>query len=75
MGAMSVNLKTPQEIELMRIAGRLASEVLDIVTPYVKPGVTTEELDRICHDHIINVQKATPANVASPRRSARRSTT
>jgi len=63
MGAMSVNLKTPEEIELMRIAGRLASEVLDIVTPYVKPGVTTEELDRICHDHIINVQKATPANV------------
>lgn len=63
MGAMSVNLKTPEEIELMRIAGRLASEVLDIVTPHVKPGVTTEELDRICHDHIINVQKATPANV------------
>jgi len=63
MGAMSVNLKTPEEIELMRVAGRLASEVLDIITPYVKPGVTTEELDRICHDHIINVQKATPANV------------
>jgi methionyl aminopeptidase len=63
MVAMSVNLKTPQEIELMRIAGRLASEVLDIVTPHVKPGVTTEALDRICHDHIINVQKATPANV------------
>ncbi|MCO6878518.1 type I methionyl aminopeptidase, partial [Pseudomonas aeruginosa] len=37
---MSVNLKTPQEIEMMRIAGRLASEVLDIVTPHVKPGVT-----------------------------------
>ncbi|MGY2499291.1 type I methionyl aminopeptidase, partial [Klebsiella pneumoniae] len=53
---MSVNLKTPQEIEMMRVAGRLASEVLDIVTPHVKPGVTTEELDRICHDHIVNVQ-------------------
>lgn len=63
MAPMSVNLKTPEEIELMRIAGRLASEVLDVVTPHVKPGVTTEELDRICHDHIINVQKATPANV------------
>ena len=63
MGAMSVNLKTPQEIEMMRIAGRLASEVLDIVTPHVKPGVTTEELDRICHDHIVNVQGAIPANV------------
>ncbi len=63
MGAMSVNLKTPQEIEMMRIAGRLASEVLDIVTPHVKPGVTTEELDRICHDHIVNLQGAIPANV------------
>jgi methionyl aminopeptidase len=41
MAGMSVNLKTPQEIEMMRIAGRLASEVLDIVTPHVKPGVTT----------------------------------
>lgn len=60
---MTVNLKTPQEIELMRVAGRLAAEVLDIITPHVKPGVTTAELDRICHDHIINVQQAIPANV------------
>lgn len=63
MAGMSVNLKTPQEIEMMREAGRLASEVLDIVAPFVKPGVTTEELDRICHDHIVNVQKTVPANV------------
>ncbi len=62
MGAMSVNLKTPQEIEMMRIAGRLASEVLDIVTPTSSP-VSPPELDRICHDHIVNVQGAIPANV------------
>src|SRR5690606_8684340 len=54
---------TPEEIEKMRVAGRLAAEVLQIVAPYVKPGVTTEELDRICHEHIVNVQQATPANV------------
>ena len=63
MAAMSVNLKTPEEIEKMRIAGRLAAEVLDMITPFVKPGVTTEELDRICNEHIINVQKTIPANV------------
>ena len=62
-GAMSVNLKTPEEIEMMRIAGRLAAEVLDMITPFVKPGVTTEELDRICNEHIVNVQKTIPANV------------
>ncbi|MGN0859782.1 MAG: type I methionyl aminopeptidase, partial [Stenotrophomonas sp.] len=60
---MSVNLKTPEEIELMRIAGRLAAEVLDMIGPFVKPGVTTEELDRICNEHIVNVQKTIPANV------------
>ena len=60
---MSVNLKTPEDIEQMRVAGRLAAEVLQVVAPHVKPGVTTDELDRICHDHIVNVQKAIPANV------------
>lgn len=63
MAGMTVNLKTPQDIEKMRIAGRLAAEVLDIIGPHVKPGVTTAELDRICHDHIIKVQQAVPANV------------
>ena len=58
-----MTLKTPQDIEGMRVAGRLAAEVLQVVAPYVKPGVTTAELDRICHDHIVNVQKAIPANV------------
>lgn len=61
--AMTINLKTPADIEKMREAGRLAAEVLQMIAPYVKPGVSTEELDRICHDHIVNVQGAIPANV------------
>ena len=60
---MTIPLKTPAEIEKMRVAGRLAAEVLQVVAPHVKPGVTTAELDRICHDHIVNVQHAIPANV------------
>jgi methionyl aminopeptidase len=60
---MAVTIKTPEEIEKMRIAGRLAAEVLQVVAPHVRPGVTTAELDRICHDHIVNVQQAVPANV------------
>ena len=60
---MKVTFKTPEQIEKMREAGRLAAEVLQVVAPYVKAGVTTAELDRICFDHIVNVQKAIPANV------------
>lgn len=58
---MTVSIKTPEEIEKMRVAGRLAAEVLEMIEPYVKAGVTTEELDRICHDYIVNVQQAIPA--------------
>lgn len=58
---MNVNIKTPEEIEKMRVAGRLAAEVLEMIEEYVKPGVTTEELDRICHQYITDVQKAIPA--------------
>ena len=58
---MTVTIKTPAEIEKMRVAGRLAAEVLEMIGEYVKPGVTTEELDRICHDYIVNVQQAIPA--------------
>src|SRR5471030_3127529 len=58
---MTVTLKTPEDIEKMRIAGRLAEEVLEMIGAYVKPGVTTDELDRICHDYIVNEQKAIPA--------------
>jgi methionine aminopeptidase len=74
----AITIKTPDEIEKMRVAGRLAAEVLQVVAPHVKPGVTTAELDRICHDHIVKVQNAirpTSATRASRRRSARRSTT
>jgi methionyl aminopeptidase len=58
---MAITLKTPEEIEKMRVAGRLAAEVLEMIEPHVQPGVTTEELDRLCHDYIVNVQKAIPA--------------
>lgn len=58
---MSIQLKTSEDIEKMRIAGRLASEVLDYITPFVKPGVTTEELDRLCHDYMVNQQGTIPA--------------
>ncbi len=60
---MAITLKTPEDIEKMRIAGRLAAEVLQVVAPHVKAGVTTEALDRICHDHIIDQQQAVPANI------------
>ncbi len=60
---MAINLKSQQEIDCMRTAGQLAAEVLDVVTPFVVPGVSTEELDKICFDHITEVQKAVPANV------------
>ncbi|HSE11959.1 MAG TPA: type I methionyl aminopeptidase [Rudaea sp.] len=60
---MAVSIKTPEQIEQMRIAGRLAAEVLEVVAPYVKPGATTEELDDVCREHIVKVQQAIPANV------------
>ncbi len=58
---MTVSIKTPEEIEKMRIAGRMAAEVLELIEEHVKPGVTTAELDRVCHNHITQVQKAIPA--------------
>lgn len=58
---MTVIIKTLEDIEKMRIAGRLAAEVLEMIGEHVVPGVTTEELDRICHDHIVNKQGAIPA--------------
>jgi methionyl aminopeptidase len=60
---MQVTIKTPEEQEKMRVAGRLAAEVLDMIGAHVVPGVTTEELDRLCHDHIVNVQHSVPANL------------
>ncbi len=58
---MSITLKTPEEIEKMRVAGRLAAEVLEMIKPFVVPGVTTEELNQICHDYMVGVQKVIPA--------------
>lgn len=58
---MSITIKTPEEIEKMRVAGRLAAEVLEMIEPYIKPGVTTDEINQICHDYIVNEQNAIPA--------------
>jgi len=58
---MSIHIKSPEEIEKMRIAGRLAAEVLEMIEPYVKPGITTNELDDICHKYIVEEQDAIPA--------------
>jgi methionyl aminopeptidase len=58
---MAVTIKTPEEQDRMRVAGRLAADVLDMIGEHVRPGVTTGELDRICHDYIVDVQKAVPA--------------
>jgi len=58
---MAVVLKTPQDIEKMRVAGKLAAEVLDMIEEHVRPGITTEELNTICHDYIIRQQQAVPA--------------
>ena len=58
---MSIHIKNSDEIEKMRIAGQLASEVLQMIGEHVKPGVTTQEINDICHDFIINTQKAIPA--------------
>ena len=58
---MTITYKDADGIAGMRVAGRLASEVLDYLTPHVKPGVTTNELDRLAHDYITQVQGAIPA--------------
>jgi len=58
---MAVSTKTQEEIDKMRVAGRLAAEVLVMIGPYVKAGITTDELDKICHDYIVNEQQAIPA--------------
>jgi len=58
---MSISLKSPAEIECMRVAGKLASEVLDFIEPFVKPGITTGELDQLCHDYMVNQQGTIPA--------------
>jgi methionyl aminopeptidase len=65
---MAVSIKNAEEIELMRVAGRLAGEVLDFIAPQVRPGITTGELDRLCHHYMVEVQGTIPAplNYAPP---------
>jgi len=58
---MSIHIKSPEEVDKMRVAGQLAAEVLDMIGPHVQPGISTGELDRICHDYIVNRQHAIPA--------------
>lgn len=58
---MSVKIKTAEEIAKMRVAGKLAADVLEMIEPHVKVGITTEELDQICHKYITEVQQAIPA--------------
>jgi methionyl aminopeptidase len=60
-GSMTISIKTADEQDRMRSAGRLAADLLDMIGEYVQPGITTEELDRICHDYQVNTQKAVPA--------------
>ncbi len=58
---MGITIKTADEIEKMRVAGRLAAEVLEMIELYVQPGVSTDKLDQVCHDYIVNEQQAIPA--------------
>jgi methionyl aminopeptidase len=62
-GGQHITYKSPAEQEKMRVAGRLAAEVLDMITAHVQPGVSTDDLDRLCHEHIVKVQRAVPANL------------
>ncbi len=66
--SMSIVIKNSAEIDGMRLAGRLGAEVLDFIAPHVRPGVTTGELDRLCHQYMVEVQQTTPAplNYAPP---------
>ena len=65
---MTVTIKTDDEIEKMSVAGRLASQVLDFITPHIRSGITTEEIDALCHDYMVNVQETVtaPLNYAPP---------
>ena len=58
---MSISIKTIDEQKKMRVAGRLAAEVLEMIEPHVTAGISTGELDAICHDFIVNQQQAIPA--------------
>jgi len=59
--AVKAPIKTPPDIDTMRVAGRLTGEVLDYIAPFVKPGITTGEIDKLCHDYMVDVQGVIPA--------------
>jgi methionyl aminopeptidase len=59
----NVKIHTPADLDKARVAGKLAADVLAMLVEHVKPGVTTDYLDQLCHDYIVNVQQAIPANV------------
>lgn len=63
MRAPAITLKNEQDLEHLRISGRLAAQVLEMIAPYVKPGVSTEYLDDLCYDFIVNTLNVTPANI------------
>ena len=63
MAGSQIAIRSADEIAMARRAGALAADVLNMIAEHVKPGVTTDELDRLCHDHIVNVQQAIPANI------------
>jgi len=60
---MKISIKSSEDINKMRVAGKLAAEVLEMITPHVKPGISTGELDKLCYEYIVNIQNAVPANV------------
>lgn len=60
---MTYLIKSPQAIEKMRVSARLAAEALEMITPHVKPGISTDELNQICHDYVVNVQQAFPSSL------------
>lgn len=64
MRASTVTIKDQQDLEHLRVSGRLAAQVLEMIGQFVKPGVSTDELDQRCHDFIVNTLNVIPANVA-----------
>ena len=60
---MNIVIKNASEIEKMRVSGELAAQVLEMIEPFVQPGVSTQELNKICHDYIVDTQKAIPATL------------
>ena len=58
---MAIDIKSAEDIEKMRVAGQLAADVLHMIAPHVEPGISTDELDRICHDYMVNTQHVIPA--------------